>query len=370
MGTANKLKLGVFSANISSGVNATLVPERWSASWDDNLRLAQMTDEYGFEFFLPVGRWRGYDGPTLYQATCLETITWASALLAATKRIFVFGTVHTPLFHPLVAAKQMVTADQVGHGRFGLNIVVGSKEDEFAMFGIPLAEHEDRYAQGQEWITIVRRLWTEPDDFDFNGAYYQLKGARSLPKTYGGTTPILLNAGTSPTGRAFALRNCDAFFTAVHTSNFDEATGIVTPDISGVKAVVDDLRSRAAEYGRKVGVYTNVNVICRPTQKEAIEYYRYALVEQADWVAVDAQLQQQGIPRDLDSPDYLRRRQNLIRRIPAIGDPDAVARMFISLSEIGFDGIGITLLNYLDELPLIRQEVVPRLEAAGLRFPT
>jgi len=34
-----------------------------------------------------------------------------------------------------------------------------------------------------------------------------------------------------------------------------------------------------------MGVYTNVNVICRPTQKEAIEYYRYVLEENADWEA-------------------------------------------------------------------------------------
>jgi hypothetical protein len=44
-----------------------------------------------------------------------------------------------------------------------------------------------------------------------------------------------------------------------------------------------------------MGVYANVNVICRPTQKEAIEYYRCVLEENADWEAVDNQLQQQGV---------------------------------------------------------------------------
>ena len=47
-----------------------------------------------------------------------------------------FGTVHAPLFHPLIAAKQFVTADHVSEGRFGLNIVVGWNEDEFQMFGV------------------------------------------------------------------------------------------------------------------------------------------------------------------------------------------------------------------------------------------
>ena len=47
-----------------------------------------------------------------------------------------FGTVHAPIFNPVVAAKEMVTADHIGEGRFGLNIVVGWNEGEFDMFGV------------------------------------------------------------------------------------------------------------------------------------------------------------------------------------------------------------------------------------------
>ena len=71
-------------------------------------------------------------------------MTWASGLLAATKRITVFGTVHAPLFHPIIAAKQMVTADHIGEGRFGLNIVVGWNEGEFEMFGVAAARSRAR----------------------------------------------------------------------------------------------------------------------------------------------------------------------------------------------------------------------------------
>jgi FMNH2-dependent dimethyl sulfone monooxygenase len=366
MGTTNKLKLGVFCTNVASGVNATLVPERWSGSWKDNLRVAQLADERGWDFILPLGAWRGFGGATGYQETSFETLTWASAILASTRRIFVFGTVHTPLFNPVVAAKQMVTVDHVGEGRFGLNIVVGSKEEEFLMFGAPLAEHEARYAQGQEWIDIVRRLWTDPDDFDFHGAHYQLKAARSKPKPYGGTQPLLLNAGTSPTGQAFAIRNCDAFFTAVRRSDLDPQTGLITPDFTGVAEVVESLRARAAELGRKIGVYTNVNLICRPTLKEAIDYYQYALIDNADWAAVHAQTLLVG-RLDVNSPEYRLTQQSFIRKIPVIGDPETVANLLAKLSEIGFDGVGITLVNYLDELPLLCDEVLPRLEKAGLR---
>jgi alkanesulfonate monooxygenase SsuD/methylene tetrahydromethanopterin reductase-like flavin-dependent oxidoreductase (luciferase family) len=369
MGSANKLKLGIFGANLNSGKNATLVPERWSGSWDDNVALAQMADEFGLEFFLPLGRWRGWGGATHYQESTFETITWAAALLALTKRITIFGTVHTPIFHPVVAAKQMVTADHAGHGRFGLNLVVGNKDKEFGMFGVDLLEHDERYVHGQEWLDIVRRLWSEDERFDFDGKYFKLEDVFSKPKPWGGTQPLLLNAGLSGIGQDFGVRNCDAFFTAARASEFDEKTGVVTPDVAAVAETVNSLRARATAAGRTMGVYTNVNVICRPTQKEAIDYYRYVLDENADWEAVDAQLQFTGIEKDLNSPAYLAHRQRAIRQFPFIGDPDRVAGLFQTLSEVGFDGIGMTIVNYLDELPFLRQEVLPRLENAGLRLP-
>ena len=92
----NKLQIGLFGANCSSGRAVTLVPERWSGSWPDCKRLAQMADEAGIDFMLPIGRWKGYGGDTDYQGTTLETITWATGLLGCTKHITVFGTVHAP----------------------------------------------------------------------------------------------------------------------------------------------------------------------------------------------------------------------------------------------------------------------------------
>src|SRR6478609_3026747 len=152
MYSQNRLKLGLFGANCSSGRAVTRVPERWSRSWADCLALARLADEAGIEFMLPIGRWKGYGGETDYQGATFETITWACGLLAKTQRIHVFGTVHAPLFHPIIAAKQMMTADQIGHGRFGLNIVCGWNEGEFDMFGVTQREHAQRYAYAQEWL--------------------------------------------------------------------------------------------------------------------------------------------------------------------------------------------------------------------------
>src|ERR1700731_4675202 len=123
MYNGNALKIGIFGAHCSSGRSATKVPERGSASWPDCLRLARMADEAGIDFMLPIGRWKGYGGETDFPGETLETGTWAAGLLAATERITVFGTVHAPLFNPIIAAKEFVTADHIGEGRFGLNLV-------------------------------------------------------------------------------------------------------------------------------------------------------------------------------------------------------------------------------------------------------
>src|SRR5579875_1511746 len=219
----NKLKLGVFGPNMSSGIALTKVPERWSGSWEDNLRLAQLLDEAGIEFMLPVARWKGNQGATNPQEATLETITWACGLLAQTKRITVFGTVHVPLVHPVFAAKQFVTADHISRGRFGLNIVAGWNQDEFDMFGIEQREHDIRYEYSAEWLSVVRQLWEREDTFDFEGRFLRLKGLQAQPKPYGGTRPVMMNAGGSVTGRAFATKHCDFLFATIRTLEQSDA---------------------------------------------------------------------------------------------------------------------------------------------------
>jgi len=181
MGSANRLKLGLFGANCSSGRAVTTVPERWSGSWHDCVKLAEMADRAGIEFMLPIGCWKGYGGETDYQGGTWETVAWACGLLAKTKRLTVFGTVHAPLIAPLIAAKEFVTADHIGEGRFGLNLVCGWNEDEFEMFGATLRDHEARYEYAQEWLDIVKLVWSPREDFDFNGRFFELRGVRAVP---------------------------------------------------------------------------------------------------------------------------------------------------------------------------------------------
>jgi alkanesulfonate monooxygenase SsuD/methylene tetrahydromethanopterin reductase-like flavin-dependent oxidoreductase (luciferase family) len=358
----NRFKLGFFGQNCSSGRYVTLAEERWSASWDENLRAARLADEAGLDFLLPIGRWKGYGGKTDYAGTSFETITWATGLLAATKRINVFGTVHVPLFHPVMAAKMMVTADHVGHGRFGLNIVAGWNEDEFDMFGIAQKNHTDRYAQAQEWIDVVKRVWSE-DDFDFEGTYYRLSGVREKPKPYGETQPLIMNAGISDDGRSFALRNCDALFTAASYGFDDES-------LARAEREVETLKAAAREHGREIEVYTNGTVLCRPTRKEAQEYHHYLCVELADWEAVDNMLRMRGRLKGVppEQHEALRRRYATTSGgFACIGTPDDVADHLATISGLGFAGIGLTSPHYADEFHYYPEEILPRLERKGLR---
>ena len=361
MYSRNALKIGFFGPNCSSGIAATKVPERWSGSWHDNLQLARMLDEAGVEFLLPVARWKGWGGETNFEQHTFETITWASGMLAATKTITVFGTVHAPLVHPVFAAKQFVTVDHLSNGRFGLNIVCGWNQDEFEMFGIDQHPHDDRYAHGGEWMDIIRKLWSDEPPSDFAGQYFKLHALQAEPKPYGGSRPVVMNAGASPAGKAFALSHADCLFTVLRT--LDQGA-----------AAVSALKSDAKALGRDISVYTNVHIVCRPTDAEADAYYRAFAEENADWGAVEHMQEVGGRGGSSSQSDGAFDRMKMrfaagYGGYPLVGSPDTVASEISRVSAAGFTGFAAGLVNYLDEFPYIQSELLPRLERLGLRNP-
>jgi alkanesulfonate monooxygenase SsuD/methylene tetrahydromethanopterin reductase-like flavin-dependent oxidoreductase (luciferase family) len=95
--------------------------------------------------------------------------------------------------------------------------------------------------------------------------------------------------------------------------------------------------------------------------------------EEADWSAVDSLLALRGItPHTVPAAEFMQRRREFAHGnsgLPIVGDPDHVARTLVELSQAGLTGIAVSLVNYADELPYIRAEVLPRLERAGLRVP-
>ena len=135
---------------------------------------------------------------------------------------------------------------------------------------------------------------------------------------------------------------------------------------------MQELKSAAQNFGRDIEVYTVGQVICRPTQKEAEDYYQYAVIDNADWGAVDQMMALKNITRQTVAPDEFARQQRYfagkgIGGYPFIGTPDQVAQELASISAAGMRGIAVSFVNYLNEVPYFCDEVLPRLVRLGVR---
>jgi alkanesulfonate monooxygenase SsuD/methylene tetrahydromethanopterin reductase-like flavin-dependent oxidoreductase (luciferase family) len=209
---------------------------------------------------------------------------------------------------------------------------------------------------------VIKRVG-EADEFDFNGKFFQLAGVKAFPKPFGGTRPIIMNAGSTPTGQAFALRNCDAFFTATSASR-------TSMEASAKK--VAEIKTQARGFGREIAIYTVGQVVCRASQNEADEYYRHAVVENADWSAIDGMLALKNItPKTISAEEYAAKRNyfasNAIGGYPFVGTPDRVAEELANIAKAGMTGIAVSFVNYLNEVPYFANEVLPRLARLGVR---
>lgn len=356
--SGDRFLLGTFSSNCSSGMTVTKVPERWVNSWENNLALGKMLDEAGIDFMLPIARWIGYGGETDFHGGVLETMTWAAGLLANTRNIAVFATIHTAANNPVVVAKQIATIDQIGQGRAGLNIVAGWNKPEYEALGLTLPDdHETRYGYAQEWFDVIRKLWTSTEHFDWDGKFFKLKGVKGDPAPVRGSVPII-NAAGSPQGRGFATDNANFLFTPAI-------------DLSRSKAEIADLKGQAKAKGRNVDVLTFSHVICRPTEDEARAWLQYTARDNADWAAVDNLVRLQFAHAHSFPHDLLAQIRDLMASghggFPLIGTPEQVANGICALHEAGFKGTTLSFVDYVKEFPYFRDTVLPILKARGIR---
>ena len=356
---SQKLKLGLFSFNVSGGMMATTTPTSYEVSWEHTKQIALQAERMGFEALVPVGRWRGFEGRTNFAGESFETYTWAAGLAEATERIMVFATSHVPTVHPVLAAKQAVTIDHISSGRFGLNVVMGWFTHEMEMFGGKQKEHDERYQYGLEWVEIVKRLWTEDEPFDFDGRYFQLRGARALPKPIQTPHPVLVNAGSSPAGIDFSARAVDISFVGMGTYEMGEAAASA-------------VRKRAREqYGRPMSTMTYATIVCRDTEREARRDYQ-EMVDNIDWEAIDYLTRVFGLEGqsygDAESVRKLRTQFALgWGGMTFVGTPGQVVDQLARVSQIGIDGVMLGFLDYVVELEHFDRTVMPLLRQVGLR---
>jgi dimethylsulfone monooxygenase len=358
----NRLKLGVFGFNGQAPSN-TMLDELYTPSWQRILSIGATADAAGFEALVPFARWkhgRIRDAVNTAAMDVFDPYVWAAGLSQATSHPAVMATSHMSLIHPVIVAKQAATIDHISNGRFALNVVAGWNEPEFRMFGGTLAEHTDRYAQAAEWMEVLKRLWCEQDEFDFDGQYYSIKKGESFPKPIQKPFPPIMSAGGSDKGRLFAAKYADMCFTLIRS---DEP--------EGAKNDVDAFRDLARrEFGRDIHVWTVCYVIQRDTQAEA-DAYQQRILDNADNRANDAMMAMLGTQSKMMSKEaFLAFRNRYIAGaggFPLVGTAERIVDRCRRLSEAGVDGLLLCWIDYADGLARWSRDVMPMLEGAGLR---
>jgi FMNH2-dependent dimethyl sulfone monooxygenase len=356
-----KLKFGTFSTNLSGGCAISTIDGTLNASWPETLNLAQMADQMGFEALVPVGRWKGFGGPTNFNGEGFESFTWAAAISAATKDAGVFATTHVPTIHPIFAAKMGTTIDHVSNGRFVMNIVTGWFKPEIEMFGKAQLDHADRYKMAAEWLELVKRLWTEDKEFDHDGQFYQIKAGWCAPKPVHKPYPPIMNAGGSETGRHYAAKYCDVAFVVFSTHDKDEMR----------KQVAAYRELARNEYGREIKVWGYAYLVQGETEKEARDFYNYYVHEKGDWVAASNLLDTLGLNAQTLPPEaFSWIKEHFVAGwggYPLIGTKEQIVDGLKDLSDIGLDGTLLSWARYEEGMQEFQEVTYPLVVQAGLR---
>ena len=357
----NRMKLGIIAMNCSHGSTITTAENSWEMNWPDTREVAMMADRAGLEVLLPVGRWKGYGGPTNFNNRTFETYTWASAVAAVTDYSCIFSTSHVPLVHPVAAAKQCATIDHISGGRFALNIVCGWFQNEFEMFGAEWRQHDARYEYATEWLDFARRIWTEDEEFDYDGRWFKAKNVWSQPKPLQSAMPIM-NAGGSPAGQQFAATQADMNFVILKEH-----------EVEGSKAQIQSLKDQARAVDREIQSWIHVYVVCRDTEKEARDYLDYYVRQKGDYEAVDNLLKIFEIQTEtFDMKKLDEFRFHFIAGhggYPLVGTPEMIVEEIDKLIEIGVDGVLMSWVDYKTELKQWVDKVLPLMEQNGQRKP-
>jgi alkanesulfonate monooxygenase SsuD/methylene tetrahydromethanopterin reductase-like flavin-dependent oxidoreductase (luciferase family) len=359
----NALKLGVFATNLRGGVTLADIDGNLKGEWDETLRLAQWADRLGIDAVVPIARWRGYGGRANLGDRSFETFTWAAGLLALTERIMVFSTFHVPLGHPVLAAKMGATVDHISGGRWGLNIVAGWNSSELAMFGLTQREHDQRYEVAAEWAEALKQLWTTPGESDYSGEYIEVHGGFSEPKPVQDPYPVIMNAGTSPAGRAFAAAHSDLIFAGL--TNLETAA----------EQVADIKRQAREERGRDIRVFGRGHIVCRDSERQASADWDLIHSELADRAGAIETVKMNSANSQSTPFDEMKMEKTIEGMIagffslPIVGTPDQVVERILELRKLGLDGIALSWPDYDEGLQQMEELILPRLVEAGVRRP-
>lgn len=325
--------------------------EGMEASWSYLRRLAQRSEEIGFDLTLIAElNLNDIKGPG---APSLDAWSTAAALAAVTTRLEIMVAVR-PTFHaPALLAKQAANIDHISGGRLSLNVVSSWWATEARQYGVPFDAHDDRYARTGEWLDVVKGLWTQPT-FTHHGPYYHLEDAVLEPKPAQRPWPTLYAGGESPAAKALISQQCDAWLT--HGD---------PPEIVGRKVAA--LRERREQTGLPPMQFGAAGyAIVRATEAEArAEVARISDVRQhaagfanyQDWIS-HTQLEQR-----VSLEDYSVSNRGL--RSGLVGTPAQVAERILEFERAGIDLLLLQFSPQYEEMERFAEEVIPLVTMAS-----
>ena len=201
------------------------------------VRLAQLAEEAKFDSIFFADGQVAIGTGEFRASGQLEPLTLLTAVAGATSRIGLIATASTTYNEPYTLARRFATVDHVSGGRAGWNIVTSATQEEAANFSLadrPL--QATRYERADEFLDVATKLWDSwADDhqvgdkeagvwgdptrlraIDHMGRHFRVAGPLNVPRPIQGY-PLLVQAGASEQGRAFAAKHAEAIFVAHQT---------------------------------------------------------------------------------------------------------------------------------------------------------
>jgi len=326
--------------------------EGMSATWEYVKRLAQRSEEIGYDITLIAELFmndiKGID------ANSLEAWSTAAALAAVTQKLELMVAVRPTFHEPAIFAKQAANIDHISNGRLALNVVSSWWKDEARRYGIHFEEHDDRYARTDEWLRIVNGVWNEPR-FSYSGKHYTVDETILEPKPLRRPRPTIYAGGESPAAKELISRSCDAY--VMHGDPPER----VAPKIADMTARREKIGLGPMEYG--VAAYS----IVRETEEEARrELARITNVQPGspgyenyqDWISHTALDQQVSLE------DYSVSNRGL--RAGLVGTPEQVADRVRELDAVGVDLLLLQFSPQSEEMEIFSELVMPLVETASV----
>lgn len=182
--------------------------EPYDASWERNRALILAAERLGYDSTLVA---QHTINPHRAETDVLEAWTASAALAALTERIEIITAIKPYLYHPVPLAKMALGIEQISRGRFAINLVNAWNMPELEKAGIGFPEHDERYAYGREWLSVVEPLM-RGETVTFKGRHFDVRDYTLRPRDAFRARPRIYVGGESEPARALVADWGDVWF--------------------------------------------------------------------------------------------------------------------------------------------------------------